>query len=124
MCTAACAPGDDTCSDDAVCVEHLGDGLCLTQHGLVGDLCVPEEGIGCRPGLICLGESGVGACTVACGATDLCPPAELVGDRVCVGLTDDAGFFCLRPCEDDEACAAGMVCTEVPETDWSVCFLP
>jgi hypothetical protein len=64
----------------------------------------------------------MGFCTALCDPKNLCPSKDLVGDRVCVELTDDFGAYCIRPCDVDSDCAFGLDCTEVPDTGWSVCF--
>jgi hypothetical protein len=64
----------------------------------------------------------MGVCTALCDSENLCPPKALVGDRVCVELTNDAGTYCSRPCEEATDCASGLGCTAVAGTGWSVCF--
>jgi hypothetical protein len=124
FCTQRCGIEDTTCPEGAGCILVEGENLCVPHVGAVGDPCDSEESGGCRPGLFCLADMGMGFCTAVCDFYNLCPSKDLVGDRVCVELTDNFGAYCTRPCEDATDCAFGLSCDEVPHTGWSVCFPP
>jgi|GEM_PF-5816155 hypothetical protein len=122
FCTVSCSMLDTTCPQDGACTLIDSQTICVPQAGRVGDSCDPEQVGGCRPGLSCLGTLGMGFCTTPCDPEDLCPAKSLVGERVCVGLSDGMGAYCARPCQEDMDCALGLACTEVPGTGWRVCF--
>ncbi|NUN15331.1 MAG: hypothetical protein HUU55_17010 [Myxococcales bacterium] len=119
-CVAECNPAQQDCPQGFVCVTAGGKNQCVADTGYVGAVCSSSDG--CRPGLSCVSIGTDGVCTAECAVDDPCPPAETVGERVCIRLSGDVGNYCLAPCETTDDCFPRLTCTPVGDFGLSVCF--
>ncbi len=114
-----CEPGSgcayEECADAAecqsgFCLPHLGDKVC-------SPMCVEE----CAPGFSCIMPDWVGPDLVFLCLSNfptLCQPCAVSSD--CQGYAGDSascvvlpghGSFCSSPCDDEEQCPEGFVCS-------------
>jgi hypothetical protein len=75
----------------------------------------------CDQDLECLDFYGCSYCSKVCDYDNPCPANK---NYLCIKLSGDAGNYCFEKCKgiEDTACAQGLKCMAVGESQIYICF--